>query len=211
MMDTKMDLKEIERRAWLANFDDGLWDMYIGGMFLHTALANYVYTPLGGDMLRIIMTLVDFALLIILFMAGKRYITVPRLGFAKPGPQRKAKRRKLLIIVALAVNITFVVFLFGVFLRGDRAPLFAPNIIGIFITLLVGGTFTLIAYFHDFPRGYYIATVATLGIGIREVFDLSAAIPIMGAMIALPGIFLFVRFVRTHPIPRLEERNGEAE
>ena len=209
-MDKKIDLKEVERRAWLANFDDGLWDMFIGGMYLHSGLADYVYTPLGGDTLRVIMTLVDYALLIILFMAGKRYITVPRLGLAKPGPQRKAKRRTLLIIIALAVNVTFVVFLFGVFLRGDQPPFVAPNIIGIFITLFVGTIFTLIAYFNDFLRGYYIAIVVTLGIGGRELLDLPVLIPIMGGLIAVPGIFLFVRFLRTHPILHLEERNGEA-
>jgi hypothetical protein len=208
-MGKKLDLKAVERRAWLANFDDGLWDMFIGAMFLHSALADYVYTPLGGDNLRTIMTLVDFALLIVLFMAGKRFITVPRLGHARLGPQRKARRRKLTLIVALAVNITFVVFLFGVFLRGDKPALVAPNIVGIFITLFVGAIFSLIAYYNDFPRGYYIAAVVTLGIGGRELLDLPILIPIMGAMIALPGIFLFVRFLLTHPIPHLEERNGE--
>ncbi|HES58772.1 MAG TPA: hypothetical protein ENO21_05020 [Firmicutes bacterium] len=72
--------------------------------------------------------------------------------------------------------------------------------------LFVGPSMLAIAYFSDFPRGYYIALVMTLGvfwmIWLWEPLIQVAA----GLLILIPGLILFVRFLRRYPsIPSGEQ------
>ncbi len=104
-MSEQLNLKELERRAYRSTFQDGLWDLYLAGLMACLGILGVIglrdtetwvwligYTVLVGGVLG-------------LFMLGKRYITVPRLGIAKFGPARK--RRKLLLVAIMSRQCTF--------------------------------------------------------------------------------------------------------
>ncbi len=100
-MKTTDSLKEIERRAYRSTFEDGIYDIQFGLLFLIVACIPIL--EIVG-----ISRLFGYSLLIIspilLPWLGKRYITIPRMGAVEFGPKRKSKMRLLLAIGALDVG-----------------------------------------------------------------------------------------------------------
>ena len=71
-------------------------------------------------------------------------------------------------------------------------------------SLIVGPSMIVIAYFSDFPRGYYIAVMMSLAVFLMIYLN-QPVYPIMiGGLIILPGLVLFVRFLKTYPLQRKE-------
>jgi len=81
-------------------------------------------------------------------------------------------------------------------------------IVSVIGALFVGPSFALIAFFLDFPRGYYIAAVMSIAVFCLIWFDNTLFQLAAGALIILPGIFLFIRFLIQHPLHPQEIRNG---
>ena len=79
-----IDLKKLERKAFTSIFEDGFFDIYLGILFLGIGLL----TSLPKIIPRII-TYGIFALIIglglLIFLGGKKLMTVPRIGIMKLG------------------------------------------------------------------------------------------------------------------------------
>ncbi len=75
---------------------------------------------------------------------------------------------------------------------GILVPLFA----GLFVTIIM----SLIAYFLEFYRGMYIALLFGLSIFIDMSFDLPIAMLVGAVLVAIPGLILFIRFIKQYPI-----------
>jgi hypothetical protein len=71
-------------------------------------------------------------------------------------------------------------------------------------SLMVGISMIVIAYFSDFPRGYYIAVMMALAVFLMIYLNQPAYPVILGGLILLPGLVLFVRFLKTYPLHRQE-------
>ena len=84
------DSKDLERRAWRSVFQDGLWDIALGIMFLGVGLSTTLGLGRGWTYLEYAAAM---ALSIALIRIGKQRITLPRLGWVRFGP--KAERRRL--------------------------------------------------------------------------------------------------------------------
>ena len=67
--------------------------------------------------------------------------------------------------------------------------------------LFVGPSITLIAYFTDFPRGYYIAFILSLAVFLLIWFGEPLYLVAAGLVVIIPGMVLFIRFLRQHPLP----------
>jgi hypothetical protein len=211
-MATPFDLKEIERKAYRSTFQDGLWDIYLG--LVVVGMSIFVYRPPAGYsamniFLSLLMTTVAYGL----FWAGKKYITLPRMGHVRFGEVRKQKMRTLAIILGM-----FVLFQVGlVFLTAlgwakpgmgakwferlsiNGSTLLAVSTIGSFI---VGTSMIVKAYFSDFPRGYYIALLMALAVFLMIYLNQPVLPIVIGVLIILPGLMLFLRFLKTYPIHR---------
>jgi len=61
-----------------------------------------------------------------------------------------------------------------------------------------------VAFFRDFPRGYFIAVMIALAVFLMIYLNQPVYPIIIGALIALPGLVLFVRFLRNYPLQREE-------
>jgi Ca2+/Na+ antiporter len=76
--------------------------------------------------------------------------------------------------------------------------------------LMVGPSMILVAYFRDFPRGYFIAVMIALAVFLMVYLNHPVYPIIIGALIALPGLVLFLRFLQKYPLPREESPHEHA-
>ena len=211
-MSAMLDLKEIERKAFRSTHQDGLWDMWAGVVVM--AMAIFMYRPEAGySPTNIIMAMVSIAAAGGLLLAGKMLITVPRMGQVRFGPARKQKGRTLAIILGLVVLVQAGVV--ALTALGWLNPQVGAKINGFLAdyglgrlavaalgSLFVGPAMILIAYFSDFPRGYYIAVMMSLAVFLMILLNRPIYAVIIGGLIILPGLVLFVRFLKRYPLPR---------
>jgi len=214
-MSTQLDLKAIERKAFRSTYQDGLWDIYMG--LIVVCMSIFIYRPADGyGPMNIILMLLMFSVAYCLFWAGKKYITLPRMGQVRFGAVRKQKGRTLAIV--LGVFILFQVGLVGLTHFGLANPEVSTklndyinrpssNLSGLLIvatvaSLMVGPGMIVIAYFSDFPRGYYIAVMMALAVFFIVYLNQPVYPIIIGGLIILPGLVLLVRFLKTYPLQR---------
>ena len=70
--------------------------------------------------------------------------------------------------------------------------------------LFVGPSMVLLAYFNEFMRGYYIAVILSVAVFSLIWFGEPVYLIIAGLLILIPGVVLFIRFLRNHPLPPAE-------
>jgi len=211
-MTQKLNLKEIERKAFRSTFQDGLWDVYLGLIVI--CMAFFLFRPDEGYGLRNqLMMLGGFVLSGLVFFAGKMLITVPRMGQVSFGPLRKRKAMTLAIIMGVVIIIQIAVVLFSVggWLDDDLAAklnalLGEANLERMAVaavgSLFVGPSMILVAYFSDFPRGYYIAILMAAAVFLMILLNQPIYAILIGALIILPGLVLFIRFLQKYPLPK---------
>ncbi len=217
-MDSKLNLKELERKAFRSTYQDGLWDVQWGMIVIGMAL--FIFRPDEGYGARnIILFLLSFSLANLVFWAGKKFVTVPRMGQVSFGPIRKQKKRTLAIMMGAVVLIQASLVLltamgwlnagfgavFSSLLGGGSLEQMLVAALG---SLFVGPSMILIAYFNDFPRGYYIAILMALAVFLMILFNEPIYPILIGALIVVPGVVLFVRFLRKYPLQREEAEHG---
>jgi hypothetical protein len=217
-MSTGLDLKEIERKAFLTTFQDGLWDVYWG--LIVACMSIFIYRPASGySPMNIILCVLIFGLAYGLFFLGKKFITLPRMGQVRFGAVRKRKGRTLAII--LGAFVLLQIGLVGSTTQGWLNPVLSEKlnsflnehggtlpVVAAIGSLMVGVSMIVIAYFLDFLRGYYIAILMALAVFLMIYLNQPVYPIIIGGLIILPGLVLFVRFLRAYPLRR-EERPNE--
>jgi len=211
-MSTELNLKEIERKAFRSTYQDGLWDMNLGLIVVFMSI--FIYRPASGySPWNIILSSLLIALANGIFWAGKKFITLPRMGQVRFGAMRKRKGRTLAII--LGAFILLQVGLVGMTALGWVNPAvgeklngFLPErdstlpVVAAIGSLMVGISMIMIAYFSDFPRGYYIAIMMAMAVFLMIYLNQPVYPVIIGGLIILPGLVLFVRFLKTYPLQR---------
>ncbi len=210
-MSTQFNLKEIERKAFRSTYQDGLWDIYLG--LVVVCMSLFLYRPANGySPVNLVLLGLAFILAYGIFWAGKRFITLPRMGQVRFGPARKRKKTTLAITLGLLVLIQVIVLglttqawldpevsaKVNTFLKTRDLMDLAVAVLGSFF---VGTGIILPAYFSDFPRGYYIALMMSLAVFLMIFLNQPVYPIIIGGLIVLPGLALFVRFLKTYPLP----------
>jgi hypothetical protein len=206
-----LNLKEIERRAWRSFFVDGLWDIYLG-LLLTVMGVNAWLSDLGVPEGR---TLLIYAALVIaamgLLWAGKKYITVPRIGRVKFGPKRRAKIRIVRLILVGSVVLGLALFAFtlaGGFGWLARAELDSEVFVAVLWVVNVLVVFGLGAYFLDYGRlvaiGVMFAVAVPADVLIHRLWgaDVSPlAFGVPGLLVIAMGLVILARFLRNYPLP----------
>ena len=220
-MTTNIDLKELERKAFRSTFQDGLWDIFLGLLLLNMGIGTRLGAMLGEtemspmSLLGSMVPLIAFAAVVLLaFWAGKKFITTPRIGLVKFGPQRKAKMKNFRAVLFLSVLLGVIMLILGwAAFTGNGLPWWVTEIpLPLYVwplqTIIVFG---LGAYFLDVTRFYAYGVLYglpfPLGILLVENTDLtvlgSMAITfgVAAGVMMLIGAVLFVRFLRKYPLP----------
>ena len=198
-----LDLKDLEKKAWTAYFQDGLWDIMIGYYFLVIAL-NGILTiagvpdPIDGYITIPLMMLGGFILWI-----GKRSITIPRMGVVTFGPKRQ-KRHVWMLIGLLIVFVAIALVAFFITARWE----------GWYVKfLLVTIPMSIIAFFLDFRRLYVIAVLGGSSGFLTTIFSTYMGKPldwtlsngIVGSIIMVMGLVFLIRFILQNPKPNEAE------
>ena len=214
-MSESLDLKTIEKKAFRAVHQDGLWDIYIGGIVMSMSVLAYSTSSEAKPLLRFGLYLAGMGLFYLLFWAGKKYITIPRLGQVKFGPRRQKRRLTMMIVLAGIVLLQLVILLGTILLwqNPERAAVLGfsqtdPDLERLLVAtigaLFVGPSMVFLAYFNEFMRGYYIAVILSLAVFSLIWFGEPVYLILAGLLILIPGVVLFIRFLRNHPLPPAE-------
>ena len=124
-MTTQLDLKELERKAFRSTYQDGLWDLLFGLIVI--CMSFFVYRPATGHSpLNIFLMLAAMVVANTLFWAGKRFITLPRMGQDQFG-EKRARQKKAMILV-LGVVVLIQAALLVIQLVGWRNPEFGDKL-----------------------------------------------------------------------------------
>jgi hypothetical protein len=196
----------------LAKFEDGLWDILLGCVFM--LLGIYPVTrQLLGPTWNLVAFLAAMCLLIAAFMIVRRVYSVPRLGLVRFRQRRLTTITRitaLIVLVSLVLATAFVVKVVPhPVLAGAPAWLnrLAMNILG---SALVIGFFTVQAHVTGVPRlhlyGWLIGVGALASTALMVYAGLTFNLPLALAagVIILVGIGRFAGFLRRYPLPAEE-------
>ena len=216
-MSTQLDLKEIERKAVRSTYQDGLLDICISLVVGSMALLMFNVAQDKLSLLYVVLAFLGVLAGQVVYWAGKKFITLPRMGQVKFGETRRQRTKSLTVILIMVVliQVGIVLLTAGVWAIpawGDKLQELFPGrgatdlLVATVGALFVGPSMMAIAYFTDFPRGYYIALVMSLGVFLmiwlwQPLIQVGAAI-----LIFIPGLVLFVRFLRQYPLAATGER-----
>jgi hypothetical protein len=187
--------KDFERRAWRSVFQDGLWDIALGIVFLGVGLAMTLHLPRRWDYSLNALTVV---LSIAVFSIGKRRITIPRLGWVKFGPRGRQRRRNVVIVLATGVLFTALMRLI------PSTFSLTPLLSALTFATLVWTVLSLIAAFWESPRLYVLAVIISASFFAVELLGHGWPLLVGPAIVLAIGIGYLARFTRLHPKPTTE-------
>ena len=205
-MGEKIDLKEIEKKAWRSTYQDGLWDIYIGLLIIGYALLFYLNYLEFEEPLLILFLVSWNAIPILILFFGKKFITPKRIGSVKFGEKRKKTKKRLTYFLTANVFI-LVIFLIltqlGIFELIPFEGLMVPLILGLFISIPL----FIVAYFLDFSRLYVYSIFFGVGYLLSELFyplvgaplDSLLSFGVPGIVITLIGVYFLFSFLKKYP------------
>lgn len=196
-MSQEIDLKQIERKAYLSFYQDGIWDLFIGLAFIGMAV-GVIYSNTG-------ITAIIPCFAIVIIPGLKKLITLPRLGYVKLSSEREVKKRKN--ISALVLLLTFTAVLGGIVFSAYTGNSGWQRWIKSLALIPFGAVLSLIAGAVGFLYGikrvliYAILILVIFVIGhileLRPTFHFS----VIGITMTLVGFALLIRFIGKYPKP----------
>ena len=209
-MSNNNSLRAIQQKTMrMMNFEDGLWDLLLGFIFL--ALACYPLTRAAlGPVLNLVLFLVVLAVLVLVFFGIRRVISTPRLGHARP--RRNFKLRLLLIITVVMVALTLgLVVLTVLSPAGDTSP--ANRVTGgprsylveWIVVLVIGLIFSGLGYTTGVTRLYFygwmlgLANLASVYMQNEMGWTFMLPLAIAAGIIMITGVVLLARFIDRYP------------
>ncbi len=202
-MSQRINLKEAEQRAFVANYQDGLWDILVGYIVAVFALEPFLRAPLGDTWSAAIFFPFGILLWLILLVVRK-YVVVPRIGIVTFS---SARRRRVgwtfFAIFAVNFGARFVGF---DLLELAESPSWSTAFKFGLLTLVMFG---IPAYFLKFRRLYVYGILAAGSPLISELLyrqwgAIHHGYPIVFGVTAtvmiITGVVLFVRLLRDRPV-----------
>jgi len=200
-MTQTIDLKALERKAFTASFQDGLLEIMIGVMLLQMVvgrLLDHLQLP-GIWVLAVSLTA------LLLWGAGKKYVTAPRVGVVRFGPARERRLKTFAIIACISLLTTVGLVTHGL-MSGWRV---GAIVLMIAVPFKIVVIFSLAAYFKDYPRLYAWGVLIALTVVLGELLATHTRMPFArpapyaaaSAILLVTGASLLIRFLREYPLP----------
>lgn len=197
-MPQNIDLKALEKKAWRSVFQDGLWDIYLGIILLSFAVSARLDKQPIDDDLRMGTYIGVMVFGMIVLYAGKRFITIPRMGKVKFGAERQKRRNVVRLALFLSVLLGLALWWLGSSLLSNGQWVF-PLIwmLNMFIVFGLG------AYFLEYERLYLIGLLYALVIPVDIIVKATTKVDMdvyifltAGLIILVVGITYLIRFMR---------------
>jgi hypothetical protein len=205
MVTNEPNLKEIERRAYTSYHQDGLLDIFVGAYVLGLGLGVYM-DVIWEYGFAAIMPAILMATALPIWIAAKRRITVPRIGFVNFGIRGKNKLTAILIGTMVAGLFAFFAFTLVTSQSGMRqwVDLVFQN--GMVILGLGSLAVCFIfGYSMGLRRLYTYGILASIALAIghfvdRSIISFAYILTALGTMVIVSGIALLIRFVKKYPL-----------
>jgi hypothetical protein len=211
-MSETTDLRQVQKRILqLMSFEDGLWDLLMGAIFVFLAIYPITRELLGPEW-NIVLFLGGVVLLAVGQLVLRYFISVPRIGFMRP--RRSPKLRILGIFTVIMVLLTLGLVLVTLLGPGSQA---APSAtaetstergyaVELIVVLVMGGLFSAMGYFFGVSRLYFygwligLANLASVYMTHNAGWSFNIPLAVVAGMILLIGFVLLVRFLRKYPL-----------
>jgi hypothetical protein len=188
--------------------------MYLGFLLLIMGMGPVLPALNKSVIWTLVILLMLSVLACLAFWAGKKFITTPRMGRVKFGPQRKTKLKKtraVLFLSALLGVITLVLRAMWNIEWAARIPI--PAYIWTVQAIVVFG---LGAYFLDVSRFYAYGVLYAIPVPVGIVLLQNTGLPgfmflpfgVSGGIMVIIGVVLFIRFLHDYPLVPEEASYG---
>jgi hypothetical protein len=211
MMSQMLKINHAERRVYrIANFQDGLWDIYLGLILIVMSIDPLTRSLLGPIWNLVLILALTLGLLLVVNRLRQRLVA-PRIGLVKLGERTLRKLNTAHMITLTLVLATLVLWIFSArnWLQEpiwDNLPRwvsdFDVDLLFMIVTIVF---FSVIAYSMRVPRYYlhgvlmgvgnFISTVMLVYHGVTFQYPMLIA----GMVILLVGSFVLSRFIKTYP------------
>jgi hypothetical protein len=195
----KINLKEIERRAYLSYHGDGLADILVGLCLFIVSLYAYVEMVwLAGSMIAVMAPM---------YMAMKKRYTFPRLGQVTFSKSRKGRSKNTYLFL-IGMNIVFLLvglLLFWSAFSGDTQPQWMPLLIENYALVfgVVGAAlWAVVGYITELTRfnRYAAATLVVFGSASFIPTPFIVHVLLLSAIVTVSGYLQFQSFKSKYPI-----------
>lgn len=207
-MNTKIDLEELERKAYRTTFQDGFLDITLGLFLAGSAVAGFFQ---DNKPIRLIITALIVLVPLTIFFLGKKKITLPRIGIVKFGPERKARNKKVAVIILLAVIFSSALALMAM---TNTMPFFLVELLKGYGSATAFGLLALTiflfgGYYNDIPRLYLYGFLFGGSLFLSECYYNQVGIRIhnsiwfgiSGLVMLIIGVSILTKFIRDYPAP----------
>jgi hypothetical protein len=198
-------LRDIEKKTYMSYHQDGLLDIVIGLYALAFGL-GIVADKILDINFAVIYPGIMIAIVLPIWIAAKRKITMPRIGYVNIGT--KGTNKLFALFLGLAVAGLGVFFLFTMMTFQNGRPewietiLFQYGMIWIGIGAAVIGS--LFAYTMGLKRlyGYGLLTLALFVAGYILAVPFEYLLLLIGGIIITNGAVLLVQFIHKYPLKK---------
>jgi hypothetical protein len=215
MSDTP-SLSEVQRRTVrLLSYEDGLWDLLLGTIFM--LLAAYPITRARLGPAWNLTLFIGLLLLVMgIFSFLRRKISTPRLGYVKTRvtPALKGILAVTIALVGLTVGLVILTLVSPGWLGGPAPEVSLANVesylVEIVVLFVLVGVFSTMGYLFGVRRlflyGWLLGGANLVAViayrGTPEGFNLPLGIA--SGVILLIGAALLARMLRKYPVPSAE-------
>lgn len=209
-MSKSTSFRAVEQRTiQLMGFEDGLWDLLLGMIFL--ALSCYPLTrALLGPVWNLGLFLAVLAVLVVGQLLLRRIVSEPRLGRART--RRSPKLRLLLVFTVVMFVLTLGLVLWTLLNPSGRAGEATPVAAGergylveLIVIIVMGGIFSGLGYITGVSRLYIygwllgLANLASIYMEHEAGWTFMLPSAIAAGIILLIGTLRFLRFINKYP------------
>ena len=197
-MTKEINLKEIEKKAYTSYHQDGLIDIfasvYIIG-FSVGILLDYIWDFSFGVLIPGFLVVV----VVPLWIAAKRKITMPRVGYVNFGTKGKSKITAIFVGI-LALGVAFF-FAFALYIESSWLAFILENgmivvAIGVFFICSLFGYATGIKRLY----AYGIFAMALFAVGYLFEIFFAYIVLALGLTVLSAGIALLTSFIKKYPL-----------
>lgn len=209
-MKNKINLKEIEKRAYTSFFEDGIYELLFAH-FLLVGMFSSTLREMGvADLIRVSIYVPIMFLGVLIVYFGKKYITTPRLGTVKFGIERKKKIKKLHVFIFTLVVLSISIAVFA--MAGQLNKNLPMSLI---VSLILISFFAIAAWYQDYPRFLIIGLIYASTEWIYVFLESKGIIlgrgalayGIPGLIILISGMLTLLKFLKKYPKIKFEESN----
>ena len=200
-MPDKINLKEIEKKAYLSYYQDGLLDIFLGIAIISFGIGMATDQSYIGSIMP--------AILFPLWVTIKKSITIPRIGNVNFSPERKLRIKKETAFFAIFFTVTVIAGA-GIFFAHGHMPVWLEAFLKKFIMLPLGiigaAGLSFLAYWKQMNHFYFLALLTLIFIIVGPILTIRHPVYFisLGVVIFLIGLIMLIKFMGQNP-----KTNGE--